>query len=907
MRNNFLLFVWLVIMLCSCTQKKEQKPEDNRFSKVVLATELDEPMQFEILKDEKVLFAERKGKLRLFDPESNQISTIADIPVRHTFSGISAGGTNESEDGIQGVLLDPDFENNRFLYVYYSPLEGQPRYNLSRFRWEGSDLDLSTEKVMLEIAVDTGVCCHIGGGMVFDTNGNLLLATGENAQAKDGYSTIDDRPGNETRDSQKSSANTNDLRGKILRIRPNAAGGYTIPEGNLFPEGTPKTRAEIYTMGNRNPWRLSIDSKTGWLYWGEVGPNASVDSEERGPRNYDEFNQARQAGNFGYPYFLGNNFAYRKYDFTTATAGEKFNPDKPENFSRNNTGLSQLPPAQPAFIYYPYAVSDSFPLVGSGGASAVGGPVFRKQDFKNASRVFPDYYEGKWFITDWVRGWIMAVSMNDQGDYVSMERFLPALNLKGPIDMDFGPNGDLYVLEYGNGVFKGDVTAQLVRIEYNGGNRNPIAMVSADKLAGAVPFDVKLSSSGTYDDDGDPLTYHWSIVKQGDTLQTLSEPSPKVQLQEPGEYLVTLTVTDSKGSGDSKTLQLSAGNEPPLVTFDLLGANRSFYFSGDEIKYKILVNDKEDGIRNLGDPNAAIPDVSISYLPPGYDLGRLANINGPIDPITEFGVQLIDKSNCKSCHSLTTASLGPTFTSVAERYNNDKGAPDRLTRKIIEGGSGNWGDVMMPAHPAIPQGEARAIVKYILGLGIEQEDFSLKSEGKYILQPPAGEPAGGSFVFRASYTDKGSVIAPPQTTTDMVVLRNPVVPVIQFDEFSGVEINKHVFYNMSDLSPVNSPGFIKLHSIDLMGISVIQLQTDFSSEKQYSGWNVEIRVDSLTGQILGKTEMSRPAGTNGSGYTRLKIESTEGFHDFYIVFSKTIDNPDDVRIRNVTFLRNDGK
>ena len=75
--------------------------------------------------------------------------------------------------------------------------------------------------------------------------------------------------------------NTNDLRGKILRIHPEDDGTYTIPEGNLFPKGTEKTRPEIYVMGDRNPWRISIDSKTGYIYWGEVGPDASEDTKFR--------------------------------------------------------------------------------------------------------------------------------------------------------------------------------------------------------------------------------------------------------------------------------------------------------------------------------------------------------------------------------------------------------------------------------------------------------------------------------------------------------------------------------------------------------------------------------------------------------------------------------------------------
>ncbi|MBK7653635.1 MAG: PQQ-dependent sugar dehydrogenase [Flammeovirgaceae bacterium] len=85
----------------------------------------------------------------------------------------------------------------------------------------------------------------------------------------DGYSPADARAGRSPFDAMKSSSNTNDLRGKILRIHPEPDGTYTIPEGNLFPKGEEKTRPEIYVMGNRNPYRISVDQKTGFLYWGK--------------------------------------------------------------------------------------------------------------------------------------------------------------------------------------------------------------------------------------------------------------------------------------------------------------------------------------------------------------------------------------------------------------------------------------------------------------------------------------------------------------------------------------------------------------------------------------------------------------------------------------------------------------
>ena len=131
--------------------------------------------------------------------------------------------------------------------------------------------------------------------MAWDAQGNLYLAVGNNTGNVMQYAQTDERPGRANWDDQRTSANTNDLRGKILRIKPQPDGTYTIPPGNLFPPGTPNTRPEIYAMGLRNPWRVSIDSKTGWVYWGDVGPDASQDTAN-GPRGYDEHNQARGPG-----------------------------------------------------------------------------------------------------------------------------------------------------------------------------------------------------------------------------------------------------------------------------------------------------------------------------------------------------------------------------------------------------------------------------------------------------------------------------------------------------------------------------------------------------------------------------------------------------------------------------------
>ncbi|MFD2144197.1 PKD domain-containing protein [Mucilaginibacter antarcticus] len=273
-----------------------------------------------------------------------------------------------------------------------------------------------------------------------------------------------------------------------------------------------------------------------------------------------------------------------------------FDPQKPVNTSPNSSGLNELPPTTAPFIWYSKQQSKEFPLVEAGGNSAVGGPIFHAADFSNAPRLYPSYYEGKWFITDWVRGWINVVTIDDDGKYVSMERFLPNFKPRGPIDMKFGPNGDLYVLEYGNGYFKDNPEAELIRIEYNGGNRRPDVQVAVNKVAGATPLTVALTSAGTKDaDEGDKLSYSWKVTRNGAPFKTIAQENPNLTLTTPGVYKALLTVTDSKGAKNSKSVEVKVGNQPPVVNLAVTKGNSSFFFPNKSIAYTVSVTDKEDG------------------------------------------------------------------------------------------------------------------------------------------------------------------------------------------------------------------------------------------------------------------------------------------------------------------------
>ncbi|MDZ7632166.1 MAG: hypothetical protein U5K74_12690 [Gemmatimonadaceae bacterium] len=80
----------------------------------------------------------------------------------------------------------------------------------------------------------------------------------------------------------------------------------------------------------------------------------------------------------------------------------------------------------------------------------------------------PAYFDGKLFIYDWIRHWIMAVTLTPKGDYEAMEPFAPRDSFAAPIDIELGPNGQLYVLEYGKAWFAKNPDAGLSRIEYRG-------------------------------------------------------------------------------------------------------------------------------------------------------------------------------------------------------------------------------------------------------------------------------------------------------------------------------------------------------------------------------------------------------------------------------------------------------
>ncbi len=838
-----------------------EAPDSSRFTRIVLAQGFDEPLGMAILPNNDVLLAERKGSVKIYNRKTKQVKTISNFNV---FSGI--------EDGLLGIATDPDFRKNHWIYFYYAVAGDRAVNRLSRFELIGDALIQNSEKVLLEIPTQRKYCCHSAGYISFDSKGLLYLSTGDNTNAEEteGYTPVDERPGRALADDQATAANTNDLRGKILRIKPLDDGTYTIPDGNLFPPGNPKGRPEIYIMGSRNPYRFSVDRKNSFLYWGDVGPDTKVMGEEGELMSYDEINQARKPGFYGWPYFLGNNQAFPKYDFETKTLGPKKDPENPINDSPNNTGERILPPAQAAMIWYGKKSSKNFPLLKNGGASAMAGPVYYSDLFPDAPYKLPKYYDGKLFIYEWIRGWIMAVSFDKNGNYLSMEPFLEHMSFKAPVDMQFGNDGALYVLEYGTNWFSKNMDAKLVRIEYQEGNRNPIAEIQSDKQYGASPFSVQFSGKKSIDHDrDDKLFYNWKIDNKEFNGEIINYTFTKS-----GVHTVTLTVTDNKGGRGITNTQVFVGNTPPEVQIQT-SANRSFYWDNSLLDYNILVKDKEEATID-----SERIKLNFGYLPRGKDVAVILAQNQDAGNFNYLkGQQLTTTLDCKSCHSIDKSSVGPTYLAISERYSGKQGAIEYLAGKIIQGGSGVWGERAMIPHPELSKADAEEIVNYIFSLANKSVGKRpLKDE--IILNQHIGKGIDGIYLLNASYTDRGANGIESIQSRDYITLRNPFVQAEDFDE-GNVRLGTITTEFLTYASSINHNSFIRFNSIDLSNVKQLKYRV-----RAQSGGLIEVRFGNKNGPLLSSIKIPGRVEGAQARWVEIKadLKETKGLQNIYFVF-----------------------
>ncbi len=370
-----------------------------------------------------VYFTQRMGLLRRYDPIKKVAVDIADFAKYPTFSTKFSGGS----DGLLGIAMDPAFKTNHWIYLYVSTTTD---WRVSRFTLNGDVLDMASEKILIKIVMEA-YSQHPGGALQFDANGDLWITAGDNHK-------------------ELPASNTNDLRGKILRIHPTADGSYTVPAGNLFPAGTAKTRPEIYIMGNRNPYTLTIDAQRHAITWGDVGPDHGALEEEH------DF--ATKPGFHGWPYWSGNQLSQGRGGGT---------PDKPVNNDAGNTGLTDLPPAIAGFDNYKESC-------------AITGPVYYYNGSSPSKVKMPPHFNGIWFVSDFSHFAVEGLQLDDAGTkIISRTSLFANMAFDRITDFQAGPDGAFYFVNYAG---YRDFTSKtgIVRITYNG-NCRPVAINSLPK------------------------------------------------------------------------------------------------------------------------------------------------------------------------------------------------------------------------------------------------------------------------------------------------------------------------------------------------------------------------------------------------------------------------------------------
>jgi glucose/arabinose dehydrogenase len=196
----------------------------------------------------RVFVVQRAGRVALLLNGHAQTRPFLDI----ASSVYTQGG---DEEGLLGLAFPADYTRSGRFYVDYTVQGGD--IEIVQYRRSASSANLAdpaSARLVLRIP-HHNFSNHNGGQMAFGPEGDLYIGVGD---------------GGSEGDPDDSGQNTDSLLGKILRITPSAAGGYTIPSDNPFA-GQAGKRPEIWAYGLRNPWRFSFDRATGDMIVGDVG------------------------------------------------------------------------------------------------------------------------------------------------------------------------------------------------------------------------------------------------------------------------------------------------------------------------------------------------------------------------------------------------------------------------------------------------------------------------------------------------------------------------------------------------------------------------------------------------------------------------------------------------------------
>ncbi len=620
---------------------------------------------------------ERDGKVWIIDQAT---------PVTQPLLDISDEVLAWRDHGLLGFALDPDFNNNGYLYLNYGvdrhhllhcsePPSGVgapqcdqdydpsltiqvtqatigriTRYTAIKPAGQAdyrnaTSVDYGSRKVLLGETASSGFPLlhqsHSSGQLVFGTDGSLLAAFGDGAS----YASTDTGSAGETayQDGLNDGIITpeenvgsyrsqmpNSLNGKIVRLDPESGDG--LPGNPYFDAAAPRApKSRVWALGLRNPYRMSLkpgtgshniaDGDPGVLFVGDVGNN-----------RWEEFNVVSGPGqNFGWPLFEGiepsqeyqnkvvqNQIASQVLGCTVNFGDLLKQAAQPSPGFANPCGggsITQVPVyvhQRPQLDWFHGGAITRYPAFdGAGNSVAVdvgdavpgtGNVLTQGQPFfGNASTGgvwyqgsdFPTSYQGTYFHGDFGGQWIRNFVMTADHRPAEIRPFLSQGG--GIVFLATHPTeGQLYYISWASFIHK---------VSYApGGNRPPTAVASATPQFGPSPLSVQLSSGGSSDPEGGPLSYWWNF----DDGASSGSANPVHQFSAPGagpaSFQVQLTVTDSgsPAQSDDASVLVSVNNTPPSVTITSPVDGSRYPLSGDTLyPLQAQLSDNEHSLAEL--------------------------------------------------------------------------------------------------------------------------------------------------------------------------------------------------------------------------------------------------------------------------------------------------------------------
>lgn len=254
MRHLFFLatIVFAFLQPITALQAQDLQLDSTLLTATDVATGLQVPWEVKYGPDDHLWVTERRGNILRINPENGNTVTI----LNHQ-STVTGGN---SEYGMLGMALHPDFLNTPLLYVVYCYDQGGIRERLSSFEWNGTEL--VNEAILFDEIQGGNI--HDGSRLLITTDNKILMTTGD-------------------RGNSSLSQNKSVLNGKILRLNLDGS----------IPADNPDPNSYVYSFGHRNPQGLTY------------GPNGQIYSSEHGAQQSDEFNLIGPDANYGWPTVQG--------------------------------------------------------------------------------------------------------------------------------------------------------------------------------------------------------------------------------------------------------------------------------------------------------------------------------------------------------------------------------------------------------------------------------------------------------------------------------------------------------------------------------------------------------------------------------------------------------------------------